>query len=206
MAASISGLRGKLERRLAERREEGEAGFTLIELLVVLLIIGILLAIAIPTYLTVVKSANNTAATSNLQTADTAADMYYTENNASYAYLDDASLATVSSLTQQGSGLVYESAGPTGTAVSRTPTEISILVANGGQSVVMASQAAGDRCDVVVDNKVAASPGTGIPASATGIGTWYGSYSASPGSCSVAGDTAVPTTGALAFSDTGFSA
>ncbi|MGH9169677.1 MAG: prepilin-type N-terminal cleavage/methylation domain-containing protein, partial [Acidimicrobiales bacterium] len=42
-------------------------GLTLIELLVVLLIIGILLAIVIPTYLSITKGANDTAAQSNLR-------------------------------------------------------------------------------------------------------------------------------------------
>ena len=79
------------------------------ELLVVLLIIGILMAIAIPTYLTVVKSANNTAATSNLQTADTAADVYYTQNAASCTGLLTPG-GPVSDLSQQGSGLVYGTA------------------------------------------------------------------------------------------------
>jgi prepilin-type N-terminal cleavage/methylation domain-containing protein len=56
--------------RLREDRaiedESAEAGFTLIELMVVLLIIAILLAIAIPTFLGVTGSANDRAAQSNL--------------------------------------------------------------------------------------------------------------------------------------------
>src|ERR1700721_2187983 len=54
-----------------------EAGFTLIELMVVLLIIAILLAIAIPTFLGVTGSANDRAAQSNLTNALTEAAAAY---------------------------------------------------------------------------------------------------------------------------------
>ncbi len=61
-----------------------EAGFTLIELMVVLLIIAILLAIAIPTFLGVANSAGDRAAQSNLTNALTEAKALY-QNAASYA-------------------------------------------------------------------------------------------------------------------------
>ena len=75
--------------RLNDRRdgagEAGEdAGFTLIELMVVLLIMAILLAIAIPTFLGVSGSANDRAAQSNLNTALTNAKSYFQSNSQSY--------------------------------------------------------------------------------------------------------------------------
>ena len=61
-----------------------DAGFTLIELMVVLLILAILLAIAIPTFLGVTKSANDRAAQSNLNTAFTNAKALYQQYGQSY--------------------------------------------------------------------------------------------------------------------------
>ena len=60
-----------------EGDEAAEAGFTLIELMVVLLIIAILLAIAIPTFLGVANSAGDRAAQSNLTNALTEAKAMY---------------------------------------------------------------------------------------------------------------------------------
>ncbi len=66
------------------QRSGDEGGFTLIELLVVILIIGILAAIAIPSFLNQKSKANDAAAKEQAKTAQTAMETYSTDHNGSY--------------------------------------------------------------------------------------------------------------------------
>jgi len=62
------------------QRANDEKGFTLIELLVVILIIGILAAIAIPSFLNQKGKANDANAKAVVRTAQTAEETYFTDN------------------------------------------------------------------------------------------------------------------------------
>jgi type IV pilus assembly protein PilA len=205
--------------RLNDRRqnmgdEAEDAGFTLIELMVVLLILAILLAIAIPTFLGVTGGANDRAAQSNLNTGLTTAKSAATQNN--QLYVDPSATPAQTAATQLA---VLQSNEPSLKFVSG-PTnvqgQISVYYDTNGQGIVLASPSKnGPKCWYAVDNLVAltAAAGNGAYGATTdatgtattapsGAGTWYssGTQTSAGGNCAAN----VAPIGASAWKSNGF--
>src|SRR5688500_17714378 len=96
----------RLNNRISRSKTEG--GFTLIELLVVIIIIGILLAIAIPSYLGFRDRANNSAAQANVRAAIPAVEAYFADNG---TYVGMSLTGLQASYDQAIKGMAVVSAG-----------------------------------------------------------------------------------------------
>ncbi|MEU4694313.1 prepilin-type N-terminal cleavage/methylation domain-containing protein [Actinoplanes sp. NPDC023714] len=84
------------------RAKKDDEGFTLIELLVVVVIIGVLVAIAVPVYLNYRQGAADKSAQSDVRGAISAIEQYYTNNGNTYPTA--AASATTSPLEIAGIG------------------------------------------------------------------------------------------------------
>ena len=147
--------------RLRQRAKD-EKGFTLIELLVVILIIGILAAIAIPSFLNQKGKANDASAKEMARSAQTAMETYATDHNGDYTGATTTVLNSIEptlNITNAAQAeLITASGATTGyTVVARAP------VTSDAFTIVNASGAVTRACSV--------GSGSGSPGGCTG-GSW----------------------------------
>jgi type IV pilus assembly protein PilA len=119
-----------------------QAGFTLIELMVVLVIMGILMAIAIPTFLGVTSTANDTSTQSNLSNIITAAKAVFARTD---SYPKTATM--VAALTKDEPEFSYTTA----TSAKQDTIGIKTATTTGTAFVAVAYMTKTDECWVATN-------------------------------------------------------
>ncbi|NTW19389.1 MAG: prepilin-type N-terminal cleavage/methylation domain-containing protein [Nostocales cyanobacterium W4_Combined_metabat2_030] len=111
-------LKAKFLQHLVGKKKDDQ-GFTLIELLVVIIIIGILSAIALPSFLNQAKKARQSEAKTYVGSLNRGQQAFYTEND-----------AFTTSIDAMGVGVATQTANYTYIAVAGTGTGTEIFAAN----------------------------------------------------------------------------
>jgi type IV pilus assembly protein PilA len=110
--------------RLREKRRTSDDGFTLIELLVVVVIIGVLIAIAIPLYLNYRKGAENKSAASDLRNSIAVIEQCYGDG-AVYPTAINSTATTITGCASTGATIKLSSA----TAMTYIPNSTTTATA-----------------------------------------------------------------------------
>jgi type IV pilus assembly protein PilA len=131
------------------RAKKADEGFTLIELLVVVVIIGVLVAIAVPVYLNYRKGAADKSAQSDVRGAVSAVEQYYTDNSNAYpadiaATAGTAGKVTLPKQTNGNDGVVTLSDG--------TTFQLKNNIVNGAATYVLCATNSGGSGKVYVYN------------------------------------------------------
>lgn len=124
-----------------EGRHDNEAGFTLVELMVVIGIVGILIAVMIPTLLTARRPAQDRQAQNLLRNSLTAAKAIETS---------DGAVATAATLTTEESAVTYVGSATNAPAGQRL---VSVATTNVGglDYLILASFASSGRCFAILE-------------------------------------------------------
>lgn len=151
-----------------------EEGFTLIEMMVVLLIMAILLAVAIPTFLGTTKGAEDKQTQANLTNALIAAKAIYVQQN---GYPTTATM--VSYLTKQEPELKYTTSTATTNGASTAATLISVYASGtsssalGTKLIVAGYSSQSGVCWFVKDLQTSTATTKNGGSTPTSAGDWY---------------------------------